>query len=83
MQSAAERAAGSGSAPAGCRLLQELELYHCPQVTHRGLWALAEACTQLQHVNIGKCRLVKADSLRALLARRPGLRLSACHYLDS
>lgn len=31
----------------------------------------------------GKCRLVKADGLRALLARRPALRLSACHYLDS
>jgi len=40
-------------------------------------------CARPQIAPAGKCRLVKADSLRALLARRPALRLSACHYLDS
>ncbi|PSC74491.1 F-box LRR-repeat 4 [Micractinium conductrix] len=63
-------------------LLQELELYHVPQVTHRGIWALVEASPHMQHINIGKCRLVRVESLRPLVERRR-LRLSACHYLDS
>lgn len=31
----------------------------------------------------GKCLQVKVESLQGLAARRPGLRLAACHYLDS
>ncbi|KAL4422190.1 hypothetical protein ABPG77_006431 [Micractinium sp. CCAP 211/92] len=62
--------------------LEEVELYQVHQVTHRGVWALAAACPQLAHVNIGKCRLVRPEALRGLLVTRP-LRLSVCHYLDS
>ncbi|KAL4431369.1 hypothetical protein ABPG75_006625 [Micractinium tetrahymenae] len=76
-------AGGSGNGNCGkCTrpsLLAEVELY---QVTHRGVWVLAQACPDLAHINIGKCRLVKPEALRGLLARRP-LRLSVCHYLDS
>lgn len=180
-------AAAQSGGPQGTPLLEQLELYHCPQVhrcaglawfgttggtclqratgtcplhsslcpcpphtgphaaclpdwlqvTHRGLWSLVQACPHLLHLNIGaplawqagipccsakarprmggrppqavllllpgarapthpcpcpypatadaagKCRQVRADSLRPLLAARPALRLTACHYLDS
>ncbi|KAI3424418.1 hypothetical protein D9Q98_009970 [Chlorella vulgaris] len=84
--SAAAAAAGDGgwqeaggSSRGGESLLQELELYHVPQVTHHGIRALLDACPHMQHVNIGKCRQVQVERLLP----GPRVRLSACHYLSA
>ena len=54
------------------------------QVTHRGLWALAEACAEVQHVNIGESGVLRyAVPCHAVVCGdmlRDGHRAAACFH---
>lgn len=60
--------------------LRRLELYHVPHLTAAGVRALAQRCTALQRLNLGKCA-----AIRELAGGRGsgGALVLACHYVDA